>query len=75
MAFQRHIRNCCNMFMFSLKIGGGKCWYHVVEANTFWTVALSICGSSTRSLVYVALLAPIISRCLIDFWKTYTPLL
>ena len=46
----------------------------VVVTSKFWTVAPNICGSSTRNLLHVRLLAPKTWRWLPRFWKVYAPL-
>jgi hypothetical protein len=54
---------------------GIKPQHQVAPANTFCWVAPNTCGSSKWSLFHVTILASRILRFLLDFWKSFAPLL
>lgn len=44
----------------------------VTVATEFCTVVSDICGSLVRNLLHVTLLAPIIYRWVLEFWRIFT---
>jgi hypothetical protein len=56
-------------------LAGHKNYFHqVVRTNKFFNAAPSTCGSWVCKFLHVALLAPRVLRCLLDFWEVYEPL-
>jgi hypothetical protein len=46
----------------------------VTPKTKFYTVALNMCGSLVRNLLYIMQLVPGNLRWLLDFWKIFGPL-